>query len=91
MKKLINYLIQSIIIYLFFFIGLVIGLNLSRKLYASLFNFLGPILKSKKIIDKNLNIFSRHLDNVNKKKNYKKYVEELWNDFYRVYLFKTNS
>ncbi len=77
MKKLINYLIQSIIIYLFFFVGLVIGLNLSRKLYAYLFNFLGPILKSKKIIEKNLNIFSRHLDNLNKKK----IIRNMWRNY----------
>lgn len=77
MKKLFNYLIQSIFIYLFFLIGIVLQLNLSRKLYASLFCLLGPALKSKKIIDKNLNIFSQNINVLNKKK----IIKNMWRNY----------
>ena len=58
MIKNINYLFQSSLIYLFFFIGRIIGLKLSRKVFASLFCIIGPLFKSKNTINKNLDIFS---------------------------------
>ena len=55
--KIIKYLIQAILIYLFFFIIKIIGLNLSRKLFSSLFCIIGPLIKSEKIINNNLKKF----------------------------------
>ena len=66
MTKTINYLIQTIIIYLFFIIGRIIGITLSRKIFSYLFVSLGPLFKSKKIIEKNLNIFSQNKSEINK-------------------------
>ena len=49
MIKIINYFFQSIIIYLFFIIGRLIGLKLSRKLFSYVFLKIAPLFKSKKI------------------------------------------
>lgn len=61
MIKKINYLIQAFFVYLFFFIGRVLGIKISRKIFASLFCFIGPFFKSKKILDKNFNIFKKNI------------------------------
>ena len=55
--KTIKYFIQSIFIYLFFIIIKIIGLNLSRKFFSSLFNFVGPYIKSEQIVNNNLEKF----------------------------------
>ena len=66
--KTISYLFQSILIYFFFLIGFILGIKISRTLFAFLFSVIGPIFRSRKIIDKNLDIFSSKASNVNKKK-----------------------
>ena len=63
MIKKINYFFQAVIIYLFFFIGKLLGLKLSKKIFAFLFNRLGPLFKSKSIIEKNLTNFNGNLTN----------------------------
>ena len=68
MIKTINYFIQSLIIYMLFIIGRIFGLNLSRKIFSLLFYLAGPIFKSKKVIEKNLNIFSQNISNLEKNK-----------------------
>ena len=66
--KTISYLFQSIFIYFFFLIGFILGIKISRTLFAFLFSVIGPIFRSRKIIDKNLDIFSSKASNINKKK-----------------------
>ena len=68
MSKVINYFFQSLLIYLFFIVGKILGLNLSRKIFSNLFSFLGPLFKSKKITENNLNIFSPEISLSEKKK-----------------------
>ena len=63
MIKKISYFFQAVIIYLFFFIGKLLGLKLSKKIFAFLFNRLGPLFKSKSIIEKNLTNFNGNLTN----------------------------
>ena len=63
MIKKISYFFQAIIIYLFFFVGKLLGLNLSKKIFAFLFKQLGPLFKSKSIIEKNLTNFNSNLTN----------------------------
>ena len=63
MIKKINYFFQAVIIYLLFFIGKLLGLKLSKKIFAFLFNRLGPLFKSKSIIEKNLTNFNGNLTN----------------------------
>ena len=48
MIKYTKYFFQSSLIYLFFIIGRMLGLKISRKIFAYLFLFVGPLLKSKK-------------------------------------------
>ena len=57
MIKKFNYFIQAIVIYLFFLIGRILGIKISRKVFAFLFSLLGPFIKSKKIVNNNLKIF----------------------------------
>ena len=53
MKKII-YFIEAIIIYFFFFLILILGINLSRRFFSKIFIILGPLLRPKEIIKKNL-------------------------------------
>ena len=76
MKKF-NYLFQTILIYIFFFIGRLLGLNISRFLFSNLFCLFGPIFKSKKIVKKNLDIFSDNLSNTRKKE----IVKNMWKNY----------
>ena len=95
MIKIINYFIQSLLIYLFFIIARLIGLNLSRKFFAFIFLLIDPVFKSKKIIKNNLNIYSRSVSEIQKKeivskmwKNYgMTFIEYIFLDFFR----KNNS
>jgi len=57
MIKKIKYFIQAIFVYLFFIIAKLIGLNLSRLLFSFIFRTIGPIIKSNRIINKNLSRF----------------------------------
>ena len=61
MVKNLNYFLQSIIIYFLFFVGKIIGLNASRKLFSFIFLLIAPKFKSPDIIKKNLKIFSTNL------------------------------
>ena len=67
MIKIINYLFQSLLIYSFFILGRILGLKISRKLFSFLFILIGPIFKSKKIVEKNMIIFLKKSPLKNKK------------------------
>ena len=54
MIKTIKYLIQAIFIYLFFLIGKILGIKISRKIFSFLFKKLGPTIKSKNAINRNV-------------------------------------
>ena len=91
MIKFFIYLIQSIIIYIFFIFGKIIGLRLSRKFFSYLFLNFGSKFKSENIINKNLNIFSKDLT-IEKRntiitamwKNYgKTFIEYIFLDFFK--------
>ena len=89
MIKIINYFLQSILIYLFFFIGFILGIKLSRKIFSSLFLLIGPIFKSKKIIKKNLNIFDPVMSDVAKNS----IIKNMWKNFgmtFIEYIFLKN-
>ena len=62
--KVVKYFIEAIFIYLFFIIIRIVGLNSARKISSSLFNKIGPFIKSEKIIDSNLEKFlgSQNID-----------------------------
>ena len=77
MTKVIKYFFQSIIVYLLFLVGRILGLTISRKLFAALFVFLGPILKSNKIAKKNLKIIDHKISN----DEMKKIIEKMWKNY----------
>ena len=80
--KFIKYLIQAIFIYLFFFVIKIIGLNLSRKLFSSIFNLIGSRIKSEKIINDNLEKFLGH-QNENIKKDIK---SKMWANYGKTFV-----
>ena len=95
MVKNLNYFLQSIIIYFLFFVGKIIGLNASRKLFSFIFLLIAPKFKSPDIIKKNLKIFSNSLSFKEEKeitsnmwKNYgMTFIEYIFLEFFR----KNNS
>ena len=94
MKKAISYFLQSIIIFLFFIFGKLVGIKLSRKIFSFTFTKLGPIFRSKKIIEKNLNIFEKNMSI--EKKNI--IISEMWKNYGMTFIeyiflenFKKNS
>ena len=68
MKKIFNYFIQSIFIYLFFLIGFILRLKISRKLFSIIFVLVGPLVKSKKIIKNNFNICAKKISKFDENK-----------------------
>ncbi len=77
MIKIIKYFFQSIFIYLFFFIGKILGLRISRKIFSFLFSIVGPFFKSKDIIKKNLDIFSSSSSYLDKKE----IIKSMWKNY----------
>tara|TARA_Y100000591_G_C21813653_1_gene689378 strand:- start:326 stop:1180 length:855 start_codon:yes stop_codon:yes gene_type:complete len=61
------YFLQSIIIYLFFIIAKVIGINLGRKFFSFIFSKIGPFFKSRKIVNENLQIFNKTINEKQRK------------------------
>ena len=89
MIKKINYFFQAIIIYFFFLIGSILGLNLSRKFFSFLFCSFGPLFRSKKIINKNLEIFSNSVSLINKDE----IINNMWKNYgmtFIEYIFLKN-
>ena len=95
MIKFFKYLVQSIFIYIFYIFGRILGIKLSRKIFAFIFSKFAPFFKSKKVIEKNLSIFNEKISESEKKrislnmwKNYgMTFIEYVFLDFFR----KNNS
>ena len=77
MIKKINYLIQSFIIYFFFLVGRLVGIEFSRKIFSNLFLFIGPYFKSSKILNKNIENFSHNISHEEKTK----ITESMWKNY----------
>ena len=95
MIKIFNYFLQSIIVYFFFFIGKILGLNLSRKVFSYIFKIIGPTFRSKRLIESNIKNFSKNLSN----EEIKKISNSMWKNYgmtfieyvFLNYLRKNNS
>ena len=94
MIKFLKYFFQAIIVYLFFFMGKLVGLKLSRTIFSTIFKLVAPTFKSKTIIDKNLSIFGSEVPNINKNQ----IVSEMWKNYGMTFIeyiflntFKKNS
>ena len=77
MIKFFKYFFQAIFVYLFFIIGKLIGLKLSRIIFSTIFKLVAPAFKSKKIIDKNLSIFASEVPNIDKNQ----IISEMWKNY----------
>ena len=77
MFKIVNYFFQSLVIYSFFFIVLILRIKISRKIFANLFSFFGPVFKSKKIINNNIQIFSKDISS----KKREKIINNMWKNY----------
>ena len=91
MTKIISYFLQSLLIYLFFLIGKILGLKTSRKFFSYVFSSVGPLFKSKKIIENNLDIFCSQMSYLDRReitnnmwKNYgMTFIEYIFLDHFR--------
>ena len=75
--KIINYFLQSIFVYIFFLIAFFLRLKLSRIIFSSLFCVIGPFFKSKKIVNSNLEIFSKENTQINKNE----IINNMWKNY----------
>ena len=82
MKKKVLYLIQSLIIYLFFLISKIIGLKLSRILFSFIFIRIGNLFKSKKIILKNLDKILPDANSLEKKL----IINKMWSNYGKTFV-----
>ena len=82
MIKTLVYFVQSLVVYLFYFVGKLIGLTLSRKLFSFIFSILGPLFKSNKIIDINLTTFKKDLTKHEKNK----IASNMWNNYGKTFI-----
>ena len=84
--KIIKYFIQAFIIYTFFILIKILGLNISRRLFAKIFQMIGPLIKSEKTINENLEKFLSSY-NEEQKKNIKKMMWSNYGKTFVEYLF----
>ncbi len=77
MIKFLNYFVQSFIVYFFFLIGRLMGIKLSRFFFSYVFFLIGPLFRSKKILLKNLEIFSSREININKNE----IIDRMWKNY----------
>ena len=84
--KIIKYFIQAFIIYTFFILIKILGLNISSRLFAKIFQIIGPLIKSEKTINENLEKFLSSY-NEEQKKNIKKTMWSNYGKTFVEYLF----
>ena len=80
--KIIYYFLQALLIYLFFLIGIILRLRLSRIFFSNLFKNVGPVFKSKTIITKNLKYFSKDISNQDSEK----IIENMWENYGKTFI-----
>ena len=82
MIKTFNYFCQSLFIYLFFLIGRVFGLSMSRTIFAFLFSKIGPFFKSKNIINNNLDVILKKNLSLDRKK----IINQMWKNYGKTFI-----
>ena len=80
--KIISYFLQALLIYLFFLIGSILRLRLSRIFFSNLFKNVGPVFKSKTIMTKNLKYFSKNISNQDSNK----IIENMWENYGKTFI-----
>ena len=80
MRK-IKYLLQFIIIILFFFIFKILGIKLASFLSGKIFQIVGPLFRPKELINSNIKRAFPKIDEIN----LKKISTSMWNNYGRVF------
>ena len=80
MKNL-KYLIQFILVIIFFVIFKFLGPNLSSKFSGKIFEIIGPLFRSKKIIYKNI---KRAMPEINSEK-LNRITKLMWNNYGKIF------
>ena len=80
--KIIKYFFQAIIVYVFFFIGKLLGLSISRRIFSFIFSKIAPNFKSKKIIKKNLINFKNNLSVFEREK----IISSMWKNYGKTFI-----
>ena len=80
--KFLKYFTQALIIYFFILLIFILRLRISRKIFSKIFQKIGPLVKSNKIIDQNL---EKYLGNYNegKKENIKL---DMWSNYGKTFV-----
>ena len=79
--KYFNYFFQFIFVILFFSLFKILGLNLSSKIGGKLFEKIGPMFRSKKLIHANIKRALPHIS----QENLDEIVKLMWNNYGRVF------
>ncbi len=80
--KILRYFFEALVVYILFFIGKVIGLNLSRKFFSFFFQIFGSKFRSTKIIMKNFEKFSKELTENERKK----IIQDMWSNYGKTFI-----
>ena len=79
--KNIKYFFQFLLILICFIIFKILGVNLSSKISGKIFEIIGPLFRSKDLINSNIRKAYPNID----KKNLKKMTASMWNNYGRVF------
>ena len=79
--KYFNYFFQFIFVILFFSLFKILGLNFSSKIGGKLFEKIGPLFRSKKLIHANIKRALPHIS----QENLNEFVKLMWNNYGRVF------
>ena len=82
MIKFFKYFFKSLIIFLFFILGRILGLKNSQKIFSKIFQILGPKFKSNIIINQNLEKFNKNISISNKND----ISEQVWSNYGKTFI-----
>ena len=80
--KILKYFLQSLIIYNFYLIILILGLYFSRKLFSCIFKIFGPLIRSNEIIKSNLLKINKNYKN----DEIEKISKKMWNNYSKIFV-----
>ena len=79
--KIVKYFFQFLFFIIFFFLFKILGFKISSAIGGKLFEMIGPIFRSKKLIDSNI---KKAVPNINSE-DLKKTIRLMWNNYGRIF------
>ena len=79
--KIVKYFFQFLFFIIFFFLFKILGFKISSSIGGKLFEIIGPIFRSKKLIDSNIR---KAVPNINSE-DLKKTIRLMWNNYGRIF------